>query len=103
MRTANVRVQLDGYVVYTYDGTSSRQGIYRGITRYFTDDTLPYEIKWKLGMVMFGSRDETVGHKVAVLSDTYYLHITPETFDIIMGERHDPRSESQSESETGAE
>lgn len=53
MKSLTVTFKGDEYVV---EGSQKSKTI-----RYFTDTTLPDEIKHKLGLLMFGSKDSTIG------------------------------------------
>lgn len=90
MRTARVCVRADDFEVLM----STRTG---NIIRYFTDATLPYELKWRLGMLMFGLDDPLIGFKMADAHQTYYVRVPDETFYPMIGMEYDTRSESQSE------
>jgi hypothetical protein len=71
------------------------------LTRYYTDETLPDEIKHKLGLLMFGSRDRSIGRclKGANMyadhnSDVYIVRLSPETYvEVHRGTPSDTRSE----------
>jgi len=64
---------------------------------YFTDKDLPDEIKYKLGMVMFGYQDERIGEptletllRAYPASDpTYFLYISYELYSRLSGVAHD--------------
>jgi len=56
--------------------------------RYYTDETLPDEIKHKLGLLMFGSRDTSIGRclKGANMygdhnSDVYIVRLSPKMYE----------------------
>jgi hypothetical protein len=94
-----VLLDLDKYVV------EFPRSINPDTTRYYTDETLPDEIKHKLGLLMFGSRDKSIGRclKGANMyadhnSDVYIVRLSPETYEEVhRGTQSDTRSQSQSE------
>jgi hypothetical protein len=81
-----VDVRPDNYQVELFDGS--------GIRRYLTDHTLPEELKWKLGMLMFGLDDDEVGYKVHG-DNRYVIKITDKTLQTIQGLRDDAGSKGQ--------
>jgi hypothetical protein len=77
-------------------------------TRYFTDTTLPDEIKYKLGLLMFGVKDSTVGWRGGFQSDwmlddpntprSYVVRVSEDTYEHVIGRiRHDTRSQGESQ------
>lgn len=74
-----------------------------GINRYYTDDTLPDEIKGKLGMALFGMTGNGVIEVVRDVDGPVHwvdLWISIRTYRSIKGDRErDARSESKNQSE----
>ena len=95
-----IRVAFKGdkYLVHSL----THQGRATGINRYYTDDTLPEEIKAKLGMALFGMRgngidDVVYGKDKCVQSVDMWIRTR--TFHSIRGAmRRDTRSKSKSAS-----
>ena len=83
-----VLLDLDKYVV------EFPRSINPDTTRYYTDETLPDEIKHKLGLLMFGSRDKSIGRRLAEEPDVYIVRLSPETYvEVHRGTPSDTRSE----------
>ena len=85
-----------------------------GATRYLTDRTLPDEIKHKLGLLMFGSKDKTVGWYVGEQLDwvgdnpdppvTFVVRVGEDTYEQVIGRvGRDTGSESESEGQKDSE
>lgn len=95
-----IRVVLkeDKYVVHVCDDW----GDFVGVNRYYTDDTLPEEIKAKLGMALFGMRGNGIGDVVREIgggSRWVDLWVGTKTYKVIRGEtKRDTRSKSKSAS-----
>ena len=96
-----IRVAFKGdkYLVHSL----THQGRATGINRYYTDDTLPEEIKAKLGMALFGMTGNGVHEVVRDLDDgrTLWvdLFIGMRTYQSIRGDmKRDTRSKGQSAS-----
>ena len=95
-----VVIKEDKYLVHSL----TPYGDPTGVNRYYTDDTLPDEIKAKLGMALFGMRgngiDDVVysrGIDKSVLSVDMWVRTR--TYHSIRGEmRRDTRSKSKSAS-----
>lgn len=69
--------------------------------RYFTDKSLPEEIKSKLGMLMFGFEAPEIGRRCG--DKDYLILVSDETFLFLKGwSAHDARVEGQSQSEEGS-
>lgn len=83
-RKVTLYVQPDKYLVIVRQGQ-------RDIRRYFTDNTLPDELKWKLGMLMFGANDRHIGWQIGNPADSgYRIKVSEETFLYVGGtQTHD--------------
>lgn len=68
--------------------------------RMYTDDTLPDELKQKLGLLL-GSKQfsvDGIGH-ATVVDNVYTIHITDELYAQMIGEINDEHTRSQSKGE----
>lgn len=79
-----------------------------GHNRYYTDETLPDEIKAKLGMALFGMRgngiDDVRVHGKDKCVQSVDIWICTRTYHLIRGEmRRDTRSKSKSASAQNSE
>lgn len=52
------------------------------VKRYFTDDTLPEELKWRLGMLNANPRVQGVGEKYS--DATYFIEGTKELHSLLL-------------------
>ena len=93
-----VVIKEDKYLVHSL----TPYGDPTGVNRYYTDETLPDEIKAKLGMALFGMRGNGISdvvREVGGKSRWVDLWIGMRTYSSIRGEmRHDTRSKSKSAS-----
>jgi len=86
-----LKVSKDKPTKYTVD--------FRDAKRFFTDDTLPEELKWKLGMLYAQHNVPRVGVKLVDKTDGshwFFVIGSDKLCTILM---NDPRSKSQSEGE----
>lgn len=93
-----VAFKEDKYLVHSL----TYQGYAVGINRYYTDDTLPDEIKAKLGMALFGMRGNGVDEVVRDVDKDRVLwvdlFIGMRTYQSIRGDmKRDARSKSKSQ------
>ena len=93
-----VVIKEDKYLVHSL----TSYGDPTGVNRYYTDDTLPDEIKGKLGMALFGMRGNGITEVVREIgggSRWVDLWIGTKTYSLIRGDmRRDTRSKSKSAS-----
>ena len=93
-----VVIKEDKYLVHSL----TPYGDPTGVNRYYTDDTLPDEIKAKLGMALFGMRGNGISDVVREVggeSRWVDLWIGMRTYSSIRGAmRRDTRSKSKSAS-----
>lgn len=54
----------------------------RPVTRYFNDETLPNEIKWRLGMLNANPRIQGVGERY--IDKTYFIEGTEELHSLLL-------------------
>lgn len=69
------------------------------ITRYFTDDTLPDELKWKLGLLSLGMDSRDIGWRIgSPVESRYRIKVSIETYRYIRGwDRNDAGGQSKNE------
>lgn len=76
----------------------------RGLTRYYTDDTLPDGVRHPLGLLLFGAKEASVGqviHHPFIPIDAdraFFVRVDENTARIMFGANvDDPRIQSQSQ------
>jgi len=87
------------YLTISKDSPTKYTVDYKNAKRFFTDDTLPEELKWKLGMLYVRNTTPYVGHRLIDKTDgsRWFFVIGSDKLCTILTD--DPRSKSQSEGE----
>ena len=106
MKILMVTFKDDQYVVEGSQGSTT--------IRYFTDTTLPDEIKHKLGLLMFGSKDSTIGWRGGYQSDwmlndpntprSFVVRVSEDTYKQVIGRiSHDTGSQGEGQGQKDSE